>query len=67
MKKLHTGVILFDAIDLVCISFSLGSGMAYLVRKVKERRDIDPILLQLKKESRVIPISTPVIAVSTSG
>jgi len=60
MKRLHTGVILFDTIDIICISFSVGSGLAYLIRKHKERRNLDPIVTELKEKS-------PVIAVSIDG
>ena len=60
MKRLHTGVILFDTIDIICISFSVGSGLAYLIRKHKERRNVDPIVTELKEKS-------PVIAVSIDG
>lgn len=60
MKRLHTGVILFDTIDIICISFSVGSCLAYLIRKHKESRDVDPIVTELKEKS-------PVIAVSIDG
>jgi len=58
MKKLHSGVIILDSIDIICISFSVGSGLAYLVRRHKEKRDVDPIVSELKQKSRVIAIST---------
>lgn len=60
MKKLHTGLILFDTIDIICISFSVGSGLAYLIRKHKQTRGVDPIVTELKEKS-------PVIAVSIDG
>jgi hypothetical protein len=60
MKRLHTGVIVFDTIDIICISFSVGSCLAYLMRKHKESRDVDPIVTELKEKS-------PVIAVSIDG
>jgi hypothetical protein len=60
MKRLHTGVILFDTIDIICISVSVGSGLAYLIRKYKETSDVDPIVTELKEKS-------PVIAVSIDG
>ena len=78
MKRFPTGQILFDAIDVFCISFSLGSGLAYLIRKRKEIRTVDPIISELKKNSPVIGVSidpmiselkkeSPVIAVSIDG
>lgn len=60
MKKLHTDVIVFDTIDIICISFFVGSSLAYLIRKHKERRNVDPIVTELKEKS-------PVIAVSIDG
>jgi hypothetical protein len=32
MKRLHTGLIVLDTIDIICISFSAGSVIAYLVK-----------------------------------
>lgn len=63
MKRLHTGVILLDSVDIICIGFSVGSGLAYLIRVYRKKRNlenIDPIVAELKKKS-------PVIAVSTTG
>jgi hypothetical protein len=60
MKRLHTGVILLDTIDIICISFSVGSGLAYLVQRHKKNRSGDPIVTELKEKS-------PVIAVSIDG
>jgi hypothetical protein len=51
MKRLYTGLIVFDVVDIVCISFSAGSGIAFLVRRYKRRKGEDPILLELKRES----------------
>ena len=51
MKRLHTGLIIFDTIDIICISFSAGSGVALLIRKYRKykgRRGEDPIVLELK-------------------
>jgi hypothetical protein len=50
MKKLHTGVTLFDTIDIICISFSVNSGLACLIQKHKEKKNVDPIVVELKKE-----------------
>ena len=60
MKRLHTGLIIFDAIDIICISFSTGSSMAYLIKKYrnyKKRRNEDPIVTELKKKSSIIMVS----------
>jgi hypothetical protein len=51
MKRLHTGLIVFDAVDIICISFSAGSGIAFLVRRYKRRKGEDPIVLELKQKS----------------
>jgi hypothetical protein len=51
MKRLHTGLIVFDAVDVICISFSAGSGIAFLVRRYKRRKGEDPIVLELKQKS----------------
>ena len=54
MKRLHTGVIILDGIDILCISFSTGSIIAYVYRKYRNYRKIkitgeDPIIDELKK------------------
>jgi hypothetical protein len=56
MKRLHKGVILLDSVDIICLSFSIGSGLAYLIKKYKKKqnKNIDPIVTELKKESLVI-------------
>ncbi len=51
MIKLHTGLIVFDTIHIIFISFSADSGIAFLIRKYREykgRRGEDPIVLELK-------------------
>lgn len=56
MKRLHTGLIVLDTIDIICVSFSAGSGIAYLVkiyRKYKQNRVEDPIINELKKKSPI--------------
>lgn len=58
MKRLHTGVLLFDGIDIICISFSFGSGLAYLIRIYKKKTNVDPIVTELKKKSSRIVFST---------
>lgn len=60
MKRLHTGLIIFDTVDIICISFSAGSGIAYLVkryRKYKRNRGIDPIITELKEKSPITMFS----------
>jgi hypothetical protein len=54
MKRLHTGLILLDTVDIICISVSVGSGIAVLIRtyiKYKGRRVEDPIVNELKRKS----------------
>ena len=59
MKRLHTGVIIFDTIDIICLSFSAGSSMAYLIKRYKRRKKTgeDPIITELKEKSPVIMVS----------
>ena len=65
MKRLPTGIIVFDAIDIICISFSAGSITAYVFKKYREYRNDkqikirgeDPIVTELKRESPIIMIS----------
>ena len=60
MKRLHTGLIVLDTIDIICISFSAGSGIAYLVkiyRKYKRNRGEDPIITELKEKSPITMFS----------
>ena len=71
MKRLYTGVILLDRIDIICISFSLGCSIACLVKsnkKRKLRRGEDPIITELKNKSPIIvcsktgkPIKLPLV------
>jgi hypothetical protein len=54
MKRFYTGLIILDTIDIICISFSTGSGIALLIRKYRKykgRRAEDPIVVELKKKS----------------
>jgi hypothetical protein len=62
MKKYPTGLIVLDTIDIICISFSAGSGIAYLVklyRKYKKNIDIneDAIIRELKQKSSITMFS----------
>jgi len=59
MRRLHTGVIIFDRMDIICISFSVGSGLSYLIKKYKGKRseDEDPIVAELKAKSPIIMFS----------
>ena len=60
MKRLHTGVIVIDTIDIICISVSVGSGLGYLVKKYrqyKRTRVDDPIVTELKEKSPVLMFS----------
>jgi hypothetical protein len=60
MKRLHTGLIVLDTIDIICISFSTGSGVAFLIRKYRKykvRRGEDPILTELKEKSPITMFS----------
>ena len=60
MKRFHTGLIVLDTIDIICISFSAGSGIAVLIRKYRKykgRRGEDPIVIELKEKSPVTMFS----------
>ena len=68
MKRLHTGLIVFDTIDIICISFSAGSGIAYVVKKYRKYKvkykvinkvitGEDPIVTELKEKSPVTMFS----------
>lgn len=53
-------MIVFDIIDILCISFSAGSSIAYLIKKYrtyKRRRSEDPIVTELKEKSPVTMFS----------
>lgn len=57
MKRLYT---VLDTIDIICISFSVGSGLGYRVkiyRKYKQNRGEDPIVTELKKKSPITMFS----------
>ncbi len=58
MKRLHTGVILLDIVDIMCISFSLGSIIAYGFKTYRNYRRIkikgkDLIIDELKRKSSI--------------
>lgn len=58
MKRLHTGVIILDGFDILCISVSAGSIIACGYKKYRNYRRIkitgeDPIVDELKKKSPI--------------
>lgn len=61
MKRLNaSGVLLFDRLDIALISFSIGSTTSYLLKKhkkYKKRKNLDPIIIELKQKSPIIVIS----------
>jgi hypothetical protein len=64
MKRLYTGGILVDSVDVICISFSIGSTIAYIFKtyktyKNKNRKEIvmDPLVHELKEISPIVLIS----------
>jgi len=55
VKRLHTGLIIIEPIDIVCLSFSIGSGISwllkiYLSKKEEVCRGEDPIIIELKRK-----------------
>jgi hypothetical protein len=67
VKVLHTGLIVFDLLDLLCISFFVGSGTSYLARRYNEKKKVDPIIAELKKTCRILESSKSIAIVSTEG
>ena len=62
---MRTGIIILDTIDIICISFSVGSTAAYVFKRYQKYRKIkmidqDPIVAELKKKS-------PIVVYSESG
>ena len=63
MKRFHTGLIVLDTIDIICISFSVGSGIAFLIRKNRKSKKYkgsiveDPIVNELKEKSPITMFS----------
>ena len=59
MKRLHTGTIVLDGIDILCMSFSAGSIIAYCFKKYQNYRSNktaggeDTIIEELKRESPI--------------
>ena len=58
MKRLHTGIIVLDRIDIFCISFSAGSIIAYGFKRYRNYRKMkitgkDPIVDELKRKSPI--------------
>jgi hypothetical protein len=68
MKRLYTGTIVFDWIDWLCLSFSLGASLSCIVRNYKNNpKGFDPIIGELKKESLLLQNLEPMILSSTDG
>ncbi len=60
MKRLPKGLIILDTLDIICISFSAGSGLAWLVkiyRNRKRNQGEDPIITELKEKSPITMFS----------
>nr|WPV76398.1 hypothetical protein [Naviculales sp.] len=63
MKRILNKVIIFETFDIICICFSFGATLAYLNRKIKQKRNLDPqnldpIVNDLKRRSPlVIPVN----------
>lgn len=60
MKRLHTGLLILDRIDILCIGFTIGTGIGYLTkkyRKYKNKNNEDPIIVELKEKSPIITFS----------
>lgn len=58
MKVTPTGVLIFDRLDIVCISFSAGSMIAYGFKRYRRYRKWrltaeDPIVRELKQKSPI--------------
>ena len=59
MKRLHTGTILLDTIDILCLSFSAGSIIGHCLKKYRKYRSNktgegeDAIIEELKRESPI--------------
>lgn len=62
MKRLHTGIIALDGIDILCISFSADSIISYDFKRYRKYQRIkitgeDPIVEELKRKSPVNMVS----------
>lgn len=61
MQRTHTGVILFDTLDVILIYFSAGSTIAYVYKKYTKMRQkklgIDPLVAELKQSSAIRMVS----------
>jgi len=57
MKRLYNGMILLDYMDILCMSSSAGSFIAYGFKKYQDFRSIrivnDPIIDELKRKSPI--------------
>jgi hypothetical protein len=68
IKKLHTGILLLDWMDIILISFSAGAMLAQLFQKYGNQTDRpDPIISELKKSSRKFKRSKSISMASTDG
>lgn len=57
MKIYPTGVIVLDTLDIICISWSAGSALGYLIRRYIKRKNEDPIVTELKEKASIIVFS----------
>ena len=61
MRRLHTGVILLDSLDIICISVFTGSSAAYIYktyRNYRRRKNLqDPLVIELQQKSKLLTTS----------
>jgi len=58
--KISNGKIIFQTVDIICLSVSAGSGVAWIVKTYqnhKQRRGTDPLVTELKQVSRIRMVS----------
>jgi hypothetical protein len=76
MKKLYSGKLVLDRIDIVLISYTIGYSLSYVIRKYNNNKkrtldpSLDPIINELKGKCRVVAVcidGTPYVPTMRGG
>jgi hypothetical protein len=67
MKRTPSGLLILDLFDVGCLAFSFGATVCYVIEKQKTEKNIDSIIGELKRKSRIFKRKSLVIPIYTDG
>jgi hypothetical protein len=67
MRRLHNGGIVLDWLDVLCISFEVGAIVAYVYRKYRQSKTLDPLISEIKENSLILEEIRPIQKISTKS